>query len=90
MEDSADVTVILNEIADGKRDSLARLIPLVYDELRRLADRPRLNYLDHRQSRATVPGDRSRPAGGATGPHGCLLGSILVPLAGDPLLRQQA
>src|ERR1017187_3006965 len=38
MEDSApDVTAVLNEIAEGKDPSLARLIPLVYRELRRLA-----------------------------------------------------
>jgi len=38
MKDSAvSLTTILREIADGKDHSLARLMPLVYDELRRLA-----------------------------------------------------
>jgi len=33
-----DVTQILQEVRDGDRDAPARLMPLVYDELRRLAD----------------------------------------------------
>jgi len=36
---SEDVSAVLNEIADGKDQSLGRLIPLVYDELRQLAAR---------------------------------------------------
>jgi len=36
---SEDVTAVLNEIADGKDQSLGRLIPLVYGELRQLAAR---------------------------------------------------
>jgi len=34
-----DITGILRELSDGKRDSFNRLIPLVYDELRRIARR---------------------------------------------------
>jgi RNA polymerase sigma factor (TIGR02999 family) len=33
-----DVTQILQEVSGGDRDAPARLMPLVYDELRRLAD----------------------------------------------------
>jgi len=36
---SEDVSAVLNEIADGKDQSLAQLMPLVYDELRQLAAR---------------------------------------------------
>lgn len=36
---SADVTRLLAEWGGGDREALDRLIPLVYDELRRLADR---------------------------------------------------
>lgn len=43
---SPDVTQILKEVREGAQDAPARLIPLVYDELRRLAD----HYL--RQERA--------------------------------------
>ncbi|HEY0404844.1 MAG TPA: sigma-70 family RNA polymerase sigma factor [Pyrinomonadaceae bacterium] len=35
---SPDVTQILQEVSDGDRDAPARLMPLVYHELRRLAD----------------------------------------------------
>jgi RNA polymerase sigma-70 factor (ECF subfamily) len=35
---SPDVTQILQEVSGGDRDAPARLMPLVYDELRRLAD----------------------------------------------------
>jgi RNA polymerase sigma-70 factor (ECF subfamily) len=35
---SPDVTQILQEVRGGERDAPARLMPLVYDELRRLAD----------------------------------------------------
>ena len=35
---SSDVTQILKELRDGDDEAAARLIPLVYDELRRLAD----------------------------------------------------
>ncbi len=34
---SPDVTQILREVSDGDKDAPARLMPLVYDELRRLA-----------------------------------------------------
>ena len=34
---SIDVTVLLRQLSDGNQDVLAELIPLVYDELRRLA-----------------------------------------------------
>jgi RNA polymerase sigma-70 factor (ECF subfamily) len=33
-----DVTQILQEVSDGDKDAPARLMPLVYNELRRLAD----------------------------------------------------
>jgi RNA polymerase sigma factor (TIGR02999 family) len=33
----ADVTALLNELADGDQEAAAKLVPLVYDELRRLA-----------------------------------------------------
>jgi RNA polymerase sigma-70 factor, ECF subfamily len=36
-QSSLDVTVLLKEISSGKRDALAKLVPVVYDELRRLA-----------------------------------------------------
>jgi RNA polymerase sigma factor (TIGR02999 family) len=36
---SVDVTTLLNKLADGDQDAGAQLIPLVYDELRRLAAR---------------------------------------------------
>jgi RNA polymerase sigma factor (TIGR02999 family) len=35
---SPDVTQILQEVSQGDKDAPARLMPLVYDELRRLAD----------------------------------------------------
>jgi RNA polymerase sigma factor (TIGR02999 family) len=35
---SPDVTQILQEVSGGDKDAPARLMPLVYDELRRLAD----------------------------------------------------
>ena len=34
-----DVTLLLNQLADGDQDAAAKLIPLIYDELRRLAAR---------------------------------------------------
>jgi RNA polymerase sigma factor (TIGR02999 family) len=37
MERSPDLTTLLNQVADGDQEALGRLIPLVYDELRRLA-----------------------------------------------------
>jgi RNA polymerase sigma-70 factor, ECF subfamily len=33
----ADVTSLLNQLADGDQEAAARLVPLVYDELRRIA-----------------------------------------------------
>ena len=36
-ESSIDVTMLLKQVSNGNRDVLAELIPLVYDELRRLA-----------------------------------------------------
>ena len=36
-ESSIDVTMLLKELSSGNQDVLAELIPLVYDELRRLA-----------------------------------------------------
>jgi RNA polymerase sigma factor (TIGR02999 family) len=36
-EPSIDVTLLLKQLSDGNQDVLAELIPLVYDELRRLA-----------------------------------------------------
>jgi len=33
-----DVTHLLNQLADGDQDAAARLVPLVYEELRRLAN----------------------------------------------------
>jgi RNA polymerase sigma-70 factor (ECF subfamily) len=38
MESSADVTALLAELTKGNSDAGAKLIPLVYDQLRRLAD----------------------------------------------------
>jgi RNA polymerase sigma-70 factor (ECF subfamily) len=38
MSSPEDVTHILREVSDGDKDAPARLMPLVYDELRRLAD----------------------------------------------------
>jgi len=34
-----DVTLLLRAISDGKRDALDQLVPLVYDEIRRIAAR---------------------------------------------------
>ena len=34
-----DVTTLLNRLADGDQEAAARLVPLIYDELRRLATR---------------------------------------------------
>jgi RNA polymerase sigma-70 factor, ECF subfamily len=39
MEDSADVTLLLAEVRQGNQDALDRLLPLVYAELHRIADR---------------------------------------------------
>jgi len=36
---SADITSLLNKLADGDQEAAARLVPLVYEELRRLAVR---------------------------------------------------
>jgi len=38
METSADVTALLSELTKGNPDAGSKLIPLVYDQLRRLAD----------------------------------------------------
>ncbi|MGD8396376.1 MAG: ECF-type sigma factor [Candidatus Eiseniibacteriota bacterium] len=35
--DQGDVTLLLHDLRDGRRDAFDRLVPLVYDELRRLA-----------------------------------------------------
>ena len=37
MSDAPDITGILRELRSGDRDALNRLLPLVYDELRRIA-----------------------------------------------------
>lgn len=37
--DPGEVTVILNSIRSGQRDGYGELIPIVYDELRRMAER---------------------------------------------------
>src|SRR6266550_3078332 len=34
---SGEVTRLLQELRDGRQDSLERLVPLIYDDLRRLA-----------------------------------------------------
>jgi RNA polymerase sigma factor (TIGR02999 family) len=39
MKNMKEVTQILNEIGNGNRHNAASLLPLVYDELRRMADR---------------------------------------------------
>lgn len=45
---SADVTLLLRQVANGNQDAAARLIPLVYEELHRLAERRlRLERPDH-------------------------------------------
>ena len=36
---SAEITVLLKKVAEGDRDAAGQLVPLVYDELRRLAAR---------------------------------------------------
>lgn len=41
MADPNDITRLLDKARDGDRDALARMIPLVYDELRALAHRQR-------------------------------------------------
>ncbi|MGA3074213.1 MAG: sigma-70 family RNA polymerase sigma factor [Bryobacteraceae bacterium] len=38
MSDARTVTLLLREIADGDQGALDRLVPLVYEELRRIAD----------------------------------------------------
>lgn len=45
-----DVTQILKEVSDGDKDAPARLMPLVYDELRRLAS----HYLRQERSDHTL------------------------------------
>jgi RNA polymerase sigma factor (TIGR02999 family) len=47
---SDDVTLLLAEYRGGKRDALDRLLPLVYDELRRIASR----YLRAERSEHTL------------------------------------
>jgi RNA polymerase sigma factor (TIGR02999 family) len=49
-EQSGDVTKLLNAIAGGQRASADQLVPLVYDELRRLAD----HYLQREQPGHTL------------------------------------
>lgn len=45
---SADVTVLLKQVADGNEDAAAKLIPLVYEELHQVAEnRLRLERPDH-------------------------------------------
>ena len=34
---AADVTTLLNRLADGDQEAAAQLVPLIYEELRRLA-----------------------------------------------------
>jgi len=45
-----DITQMLAAYSDGERDALDRLLPLVYDELRRLA----ANYLDRERADHTL------------------------------------
>ncbi|HWF48788.1 MAG TPA: ECF-type sigma factor [Bryobacteraceae bacterium] len=47
MPETEQITVLLQEFSDGDKDALDRLMPLVYAELRRLA-----NSLLHRESNA--------------------------------------
>jgi RNA polymerase sigma-70 factor, ECF subfamily len=35
----SDVTILLSEVTKGNRDAIPKLVPLVYDEMRRLAGR---------------------------------------------------
>jgi RNA polymerase sigma-70 factor, ECF subfamily len=45
---SADVTLLLKQVANGNQDAAAKLIPLVYEELHRVAEhRLRLERPDH-------------------------------------------
>ncbi len=45
---SVDITLLLRQVANGNQDAAARLIPLVYEELHRLAERRlRLERPDH-------------------------------------------
>ena len=45
---SEDVTLLLRQAANGNQDAVAKLIPLVYEELHRVAEhRLRLERPDH-------------------------------------------
>ena len=45
---NAEVTTLLNQLADGDQEAAARLVPLIYDELRRMASaRLRRERPDH-------------------------------------------
>lgn len=48
--DTGSITNLLLELSDGKRDAVDRLLPLIYDELRRLA----ANYLRRERSDHTL------------------------------------
>jgi RNA polymerase sigma factor (TIGR02999 family) len=50
MEDSEPITLLLQEFAEGDKDALDRLMPLVYSELRRLAN----SYLSRESSAHTL------------------------------------
>jgi RNA polymerase sigma-70 factor (ECF subfamily) len=50
MSSPEDVTQILQEVSGGDKEAPARLMPLVYDELRRLAD----HYLRHERPDHTL------------------------------------
>ena len=39
MDAHTDVTMLLTEVANGNQDAIPKLVPLVYDEMRRLANR---------------------------------------------------
>ena len=49
-ESSGDVTVLLAQLSAGRRDALDRLLPLVYNELRRLA----AHYMERERSGHTL------------------------------------
>jgi RNA polymerase sigma-70 factor (ECF subfamily) len=49
-KDQVDVTVLLAELANGNQDAASKLIPLVYDEMRRLAN----HYMRRERSNHTL------------------------------------
>ena len=50
MTEPTEVTRLLLEWRDGNQDAASRLIPIVYDELRRLA----AHYLSHERTSHTL------------------------------------